>query len=252
MFDVYIQKMAEYIEGMRAKGRQIRVFNSHASAIKLKAGLPIRVGPQANPGVILREDTLVELGNPEVGSCAFILRTDNPSLIRDGKITLIGPGIEESAGESLPFGQVLMVGGRELDDREHEALQHIQFIGDQIEGYMVRSLSQNLWSRVSKDAARKGFCFEALGRALMAIYKSNNLKIETMEIIFVTSSKDDVKLLDNIAAQVHKISREIVKENWKIRGYDIDCIFDCSSCVDKAVCDDIRKVLKASNKNEKN
>jgi CO dehydrogenase/acetyl-CoA synthase beta subunit len=116
---------------------------------------------------------------------------------------------------------------------------------------MVRSLSQNLWSRVSKDAADEGFGFETLGRALLVIFKSSNARIETMEIIFVTSSKEDIKLLDNIAAQVHKIGREIVKENWKIRGYDIDCDLDCSSCADKAVCDDIRKVLQAINKKEK-
>jgi CO dehydrogenase/acetyl-CoA synthase beta subunit len=180
-----------------------------------------------------------------------MLRTDNPSLVRDGRITLIGPDVDESSGKSLPFGQVVMMGGVELSDKEHEALQHLTFIGDQIEGYMVRSLSRNLWSRVSNDAAQKGFCFETLGKALMAIYKSNNLKIQAMETIFVTSSKEDVGLLDHIAAQVQKIDKEIVKQNWKIRGYDIDCAFDCSSCTDKPVCDDIREVLRAKKKSDK-
>ena len=72
------------------------------------------------PGIILRGDTFVELGNPEPGSCAFLLWTDNPSLVRDGKITLIGPDIQESPGASLPFAQVLMVGGTGLGREEHE------------------------------------------------------------------------------------------------------------------------------------
>jgi CO dehydrogenase/acetyl-CoA synthase beta subunit len=244
VFDIYIKKISQYVEDMKAKNRRITVFDAPSTFIRLKEGLPFKVGPDANPGIILRQDTYVELGNPEAGSCAIMLSTDNTSLIRDGRITLIGPDIPESEGKSLPFGQVLIFGGVGLDDKEHESLQQHGFVSDSIEGYMIRSLPQNVWSRVSKDAAGKGFDFECLGKALMSVYKSCNQKIETMEIVFLTSGKDDVKLLDELSAQVQKISREIVKENWKIKGYDIDCEFDCSSCADKPVCDDIREVLK--------
>lgn len=247
MFDVYIEKISDYIEMMRNRGNPIRGFNSPSS---INNAEPIRIGSQANPGVILREDTFVELGSPEAGSSAFMLWTSKPSLVKDGKITLIGHDIQESSEQSLPFGQVIMVGGTALDNQEQEKLQQSQFIGDQIEGYMVRSLSQNLWSRVSKEAAGKGFDFATLGRALMAIYKTNNPKIESMEIVFVTSGKDDVSLLNDIAVQVQKIGKELVKDNWKIRGYDLDCALDCSSCVEKLVCDDIREVLREKKKND--
>jgi len=248
VFDTYVNKISEYVEGMKAKERRVTVFNVSFSSAQIKDNLPFKVGPDANPGIILRQDTYVELGNPEAGSCAFILSTDNPSLIRNGRITLIGPDIPESSGKSLPFGQVLIFGGAGLDDKEHESLQQSCFVGDSIEGYMIRSLPQNVWSRVSKNVAEKGFDFECLGKALMSVYKSCNSKIESMEIVFVASGKEDVKLLDEISAQVQKISREIVKENWKIKGYDIDCEFDCSSCADKPVCDDIREVLKEKRK----
>ncbi len=56
---------------------------------------------------------------------------------------------------------------------------------------------------------------------------------------FVTSGEDDIKLFDEIAVQIHKITKELVRQTWKIRGYDIDCSSDCSSCSDKPVCDDI-------------
>lgn len=242
--------MVEYTEDIGAQGRQITVFDAPLSVEELKAGLPVKVGPGSGSGIILREDTYVELGNPEAGSSSFMLFTDRPELVKDGRIIVIGPDIRESAGKSLPFGQVLIIGGKDLDNSEYEALRHAGFIGDQIQGYMVRSFTQSIWSRVSKDAAAKGFCLESLGRALMAIYKSGNAKIEKMEIIFITTGRDDIKQLDDIAAQVQKITREIVKETWKIRGYDIDCASDCSSCSDKPVCDDIREVLKAKEKNE--
>ena len=95
-FDVYLTKLAGYIEEMRGRGRQVREIDCPTAVSRLLAGLPVRVGRGASSGIILRSDTFVELGNPDAGSCAFVLWTDNPSLVRDGKITLIGPDIQES------------------------------------------------------------------------------------------------------------------------------------------------------------
>lgn len=246
IFDVYVKKLAEYVGGMREKGRQVREIDCPREVSKLVEGLPVRVGPQAGSGLVLRGDTFTELGNPEAGSCAFLLWTDNPSLIRDGKITLIGSDIQESPGASLPFGQVLMVGGVGLGEEEHEALERNQYVADQIEGYMIRSVSQLMWGRVSKDAAEKGFCFETLGRALMAIFKSEMPEVQAMEIVFVTSSKEDLQPLDDISRQVAKIAKDIVRKNWKAKGIDIfECTlgWDCSSCPDKPVCDDIKELI---------
>ncbi len=252
IFDEYIIMVTEYVDELEKAGRSVRIFNSPTSINALKHILPIQVGSGSNPGIILRNDTFVELGNPEDGSNAAVMWTDAPSLVFDGRITLVGPDIPESGGKSLPFGQILMIGGSDLNDAAHEKLNQQQFIGDQIEGYMIRSTSRYMWGRVSKAGAEKGFCFEMLGSALMLIYKSAMPEIQSMEAVFVTSTKEDVKALDSMAAQVKKISQEIVKETWKIRGYDIDCAFDCSSCKDKAVCDDIRAVLEALKKKRAN
>jgi hypothetical protein len=64
-----------------------------------------------------------------------------------------------------------------------------------------------------------------------------------MEVLFVTSSKDDVNELSNVASSSKTVGSEILKEAWKARGYDVDCDFDCASCHDAEVCDDIRDVL---------
>jgi hypothetical protein len=72
-----------------------------------------------------------------------------------------------------------------------------------------------------------------------------------MEIIFVTSSKEDLQRLDEIAEQVKKISKDIIRETWLARGYDIlECTlgWDCGSCPDKTVCDDIKEVVKVRKK----
>jgi len=140
------------------------------------------------------------------------------------------------------------VGGDDLDQEDHEKLQQAQHVSDQIEGYMVRSASQNLWSRISRDAAAKGFDFEMLGRALMDLVKTGVPAVSAASVLFVTTSKEDVKRLDGIVSGVREIGRDILKENWKARGYDLDCDFDCASCKDQEVCDEIRDVIVARRK----
>ncbi len=251
VFDAYIRKVAEYVEALQESGLETKVFSCPDAPGGIRETLPVRVGPKAHRGIILRSDTYLELGNPLAGSCAFVLWTDNSSLIEDGRITLLGPDIPEAANDSLPFGQILMIGGGDLSVRDQESLVQYQYVSDQIEGYMIKSAPDRVWSRVSKEAAAKGFGFEILGKALMAIVKSGEPRVEAMEIVFVTSGKEAVQELANIAAQIRKIGKEIVKENWKVRGYDIECASDCSSCAEKQVCDDIREVIAVRKKRSK-
>lgn len=251
VFDAYIRKIAEYVEAMRNSGRQVRVFNCPGEPRKLLAGLPIKVGSGASSGLVLRGDTFAELGSPEAGSCAFPLWTNNMSMVKDGSLTLVGPDIPESRGASLPFAQIVVAAGKELSEKQHSVLDECQYVSDQIEGYMVRSTPGRMWTRISNSAAERGFGFEALGKALMAIYKSQIPQIEAMEVVFVTSSKEDVQQLTEIAEQVKKISKDIVRETWLARGYDIlECTlgWDCGSCPDKPVCDDIKTVLRVRKK----
>lgn len=246
VFDAYIKKINDYIDDLRGKGRQVREYSRPGSAVDLMSGLPVKVGPGAGSGIVLRGDTFVELGNPDTGSSSFLLWTDNPELIKNGRITLIGPDIPESQGQSLPFGQVIIVGGKKISEVGHEALDRTKYIADQIEGYMVKSLPRQTWCRVSSEAAAKGFNFEALGQAIMAIFKGSVDKIEAMEIVFITTSTEDIKTLDAINEQVLEISGHLIKETWSAKGYDIECFstVDCDACPDKEVCDEIRDIVK--------
>lgn len=246
VFDVYITKIAEYVEGMRRNQRQVREMGYPVAGNNLLKGLPIRVGRGAQPSVILKEDTCVELGSPSTASCAFLLWTDNPSLIRNNRITLIGPDINESMGKSLPFGQVLIMGGADLKEEHQATLEWSQYISDRIEGYMIRSIPQRTWSRVSKKATEKGFCFETLGRALMGIIRSELPMVAATEILFVTSNKEDVAKLESIAKQVEKIARDIKRGKFVVEDdgtYVCTDGLDCSVCLDKDVCDRIREII---------
>lgn len=245
-YNEHIKRVGTYLQG-----HQVNEFNLPSSIDELKDGLPVQVGPGSNPGIILRSDMFAELGNPAEGSTAFILWAEDTSLVCDGRITLVGPDIPDLEGASVPFGQVVILAGEKVDDEIQEKLEEYQHISDSLEGYMVRSSSQSIWGRVSKDSVAKGFNMETLGKALMINMKSNVPEIEAMEVVFVTSSKDDVKQLGEIAAEVDDIRKEIIKAVWKERGYDLDCDLDCSSCESKVTCDDIRDIIRSKDKKEK-
>ncbi len=251
-FDPYINLIASRIVEIIADGSRVRFVTVLGSPSLIIGSLSIKVGKGASRGIILRSDTFAELGNPEAGSCAILLATSDTGLIQDGRISILGNDIQDWKPDtenfpnaiSLPFGQVVMVGGKNLTNIHFEKLKTSLIIGDQIEGYMERSQSFNIWSRVSKDAARKEFSLFTLGKALMAIIKSSNPAVEAVQITFVTTSKQHISMLEASAIQIRKIARELVRDNWKIKGYDIKCLSDCDLCDEKPVCDDIREVIR--------
>ena len=239
-FNDHITKVREYLQGHEAKE-----FDCPVSVDELRKGLPVQVGPGVNPGIIMRSDTFAELGNPAEGSTGSIMWTEDTSLLRDGHVTLIGPDIPELEGGSQPFGQVIMMAGKNLNTEVFDKATEYQHISDSLEGYMVRSSSKSIWGRISRDAATKGFTMETLARALMITIKTNVPEVETMEIAFVTTTKDDINQLDKIAGEVESLHTEIIKGYWKEKGYDLDefaCDLNCSACVNQPICDDIREL----------
>ena len=254
-FDPYIKFITSRIDEIIAEGSHFRSVTVSGSPGEIIGALPIKVGKGANKGIILRSETFAELGNPEAGSCAILMATSDTGLLQDGRISVLGNDIHDRepvtdnfpGAISLPFGQVVIVGGKNFTSNDFEALKASLIIGDQVEGYMERSQSYNIWSRVSRDAARKEFSLFTLGKALVAIIKSFNPAVQAVQIAFVTTGKQHISMLEACALQIRKIARELVRDNWKIKGYDIECLSDCDLCDEKPVCDDIREAIKKKN-----
>jgi CO dehydrogenase/acetyl-CoA synthase beta subunit len=242
--EVHLPRVRDYVAQKKAQGREVREIRCDTRGERLVADLPVRVGPNVEADIILKEDTFVELGNPSVASSSFVVWNDDLSTVADGRITCIGPDIQQSEGQSLPFGQVMIVGGAELQQAHFPELERTQYTSDQIEGYMLRSVPRRVWSRVSREAGARGFCFETLGRALMSVFREKHPLLEATEVVFVTSSKEDVDQLDGIAADVRKFSGELRK---LVRQQDAtyDCTeYDCDSCDDRPACDSVRDWIK--------
>ena len=143
----------------------------------------------------------------------------------------------------MAFAQVLVVGGSTLSAADQGVLQQCQHVGDEVEGYMLKSTADSLWGRVSRTAAAAGFDFETLGRAYLHLLKTALPRAAAAEVLFVTAGKAEVKSLSALAERSRATGTEMVTEVWRDQGYDVDCSLDCSVCESKPVCDDIREVL---------
>jgi CO dehydrogenase/acetyl-CoA synthase beta subunit len=206
--------------------------------------------PGGRRNIVLGNDVGVELGNPEKGSVSCIIWTGREKQVRDGTVTLLGPDIPESLGESLPYGKIVSVevGGFNEEntyDRYRE-MESVKYDLD-LKGYMLRAVSQyqREWCRISREAVREGFTFQVLGRALIEKLKECEY-VKAAEILFVTSGMSDVTDLGEITAGVTRIVGAMHK---MVEEFSLDC----DTCEYQDVCSEVselrgmRKVLEKNN-----
>ncbi|HUX98965.1 MAG TPA: hypothetical protein VMV49_05390 [Candidatus Deferrimicrobium sp.] len=240
-----------FIEEKRKLTGSLKTFSCPNSIDALKGSIQFKLEEEAETLFIPKEDIFVELGSPQHESVSFIVITQDPAEIRE-QITLIGPDIPESEGKDLNLGQVLLLGGSKIQDFEYKNMERALFHLKNLEGYMIRAIPNKIWSRVNKQVGQRGFSFEAIGKALMIMYKQQFPAIETMEILFITLDSPETFLeLKIIGTEIRKTYIEQYSEQLKSKLSQIsekqrdDCEYpwSCEECDYNAVCDEIRDIV---------
>ena len=233
-FDDLIKEIREFIEHLNNKG-QTRTFHER------------NVTPWASGGkrnIVLKSDMGVELGNPSDESTSFLVCTNHVDLVRDGVIRLEGPDIGECKNRHLPFGKIVLVGGRGFHEencceryREMELLRYDL----SLKGYMIKAVSQYMreWSRVSKNAVADRFSFSTLGGALINLYKSLDY-IDAVEVLFVSSSPEAVR-------RIRGFGEQVMRYIGAMRKLSEPHLLDCDSCEYRDVCDDVGELRAMRN-----
>ena len=239
-FDPYFERIREYENHLKNNGRSVRVW--HARPFDDLEGTP----QQTYSPIILKENTAVELGGPRTVGSNFMIWTEDVSLVCNGQITLVGPDIPETRGGTLPLGQVTLVGGLALSKEIQSRLEREQYAAERVPGYMVRSTGGRIWSRVSYEALDNGFSFRSLGATILCHLRAKLAAVNVAEILFVTSSVEDVQNLEKIGAQVRKLSHDLRRERIKETAdgeYECESDISCEACPDNEVCSEIREIL---------
>ncbi len=244
IFDDTIGEIRKWF-GQKEEDGKVRRFRPSSSPEPRQASAGDAHRARANPAIILKEETYLELGHPSVGSAYATLATHDPSLIRDGQVTLIGPDITETQEKMLPFAQIAIAScDGNIEDTSAEMDRTLHGCA-QTDGYMLRSVPNVIWARVSKEAAGRGFSLQELGFRLVRSLKQGCPGIRSSELFFVTSNREDVATLDRLVqparARLRKI-RQFARGSDDL--YECDSSLECADCPEKPVCDTIRDVIK--------
>ncbi|OQX61342.1 MAG: hypothetical protein B5M56_09235 [Desulfococcus sp. 4484_241] len=231
MFDTHITDIIQFIRERESEGGvSILDANAHRSWPVDERG-----------ALVLSGDTAVELGSPKTESTSFLVWSDAPGKVTNGRITLIGPDTIDETRRLVPFGKAVMVevsGFDETNSHKRWLEMELAKYDVKLSGYMMRAVSQyqREWSRVSKKAKEDGFSLAILGGALIEKLMAFPY-VHAAEVVFVTSSVQDVAALKAIGDKVAQITGAMNKMVEKI---DVDC----DTCEYSAVCNTVSELKK--------
>ncbi len=254
LFDDTIEEIKAWFEAKSKSGQSRRFFLPPGTTSPV---LSDDRSDRRNGRIVLKEDTRVELGHPSLGSCSATLATHRSDLVSDGGITLIGPEIFEAQDPRLPFAQIIMAALEKssgIEDSSQATLEiedttsvidRLAHRYAQTDGYMIRSLPNLIWARVSQEAFQAGFSLKELGERLITAIKQRCTPVTACEVFFVTSSKKDVNELDDLMEKAREKRRKL--ETYAV-GSDgeFECTqeINCTVCSEQTVCDTIREVIR--------
>ncbi|MBN1497083.1 MAG: hypothetical protein JXA07_09965 [Spirochaetes bacterium] len=239
LFEDIIIELRSWMGGMREHAPEYAEHNAGADDWP--------AGERGN--IVMQVDTGVELGNPRDESASFLLWTSDLSLVKDGRITRIGPDVSACRGRSVPFGKaaILAVTGFTKDNcfERHREMELVRS-GLNLKGYMMRATSQHMreWSRISTGAVENGFSLAILGSSLINRYRSLPY-VAAAEMLFVTSAPEHVRALQRIGIRSGRLIAAMSKMVQELS-------FDCDTCDYNDICSevDVLKSMRRSMKKE--
>jgi len=206
-------------------------FALELRGIKLKIvdiPVPITIGPAFEGEVIRKADAYVEFGGGK--STAFeLVKMVGPDEIEDGKITVIGPEIDDvEEGSVLPIGIYVKIYGRKMQkDFEGVLERRVHYFINYGEGLWHVAQRDLAWIRISKDAKQKGFKIKDFGEILIAKYKSEFPSIvDRVEVVIYT----DEKLVNEKVLEAREAYHERDERMSGLTDESVEEFYSCLLC----------------------
>jgi CO dehydrogenase/acetyl-CoA synthase beta subunit len=199
---------------------------------------------KGRPEVILGEDVALELGHPSTASQVIVLLSHQPDLVQSGRISIVGPDLDEMKGGGRhAFAQVVMLAVKPDHTPDPFEIDNTQYLMHRLSGYMVRSVPGRLWVRISKAGRAAGLTLKTVGSALIVAYTNDFHGVEGAEVVFVTASPSDVEALSQISTEANILSGRHKKLALGVDG-EVECQdLNCNTCDEQPVCDSLRDIV---------
>jgi len=229
--------------------REVEDFIKEKQDLKQIRELPLKsiLNWSEEASLILEEESALELGHPGQGSLSFLVWSQALKKNQD-RLLILGPDLNELKGKKAPFGQIIRVYGSFPDEYQCYCQLRDAIYQTKLKGLMMRLIpsQQVIWCRVHQTALAQGFSLSHLGSALIKKIKALSF-VESVEVIFITSSKKDLNQLKPAGEEVKRIAGALVK---MVEEKD----FDCEACEYWEVCEkvlELKQIKKRLNKKGK-
>jgi len=173
LFEEILDNLRNYITSESQKGKNVINFQENPEPLKLFEKLNIKVELDKHKEIVLQEETKIELGGINKKSFSLIYPFSNSdfiNFINNGTITLIGQKIEEFTDLSIDFGMIILIGGKNITEKDWDSLRQFNLISNGIEGFLIRTIPRKFWCRISESIITN-FTFEFLGNAIFYLYQ---------------------------------------------------------------------------------
>ncbi len=174
--------------------------------IKVKAAaveLPVSYAAAFEGEIIRKKDTYVEFDSDHNYTAELVTMVEDSSAVEDGKVTILGPGVPESADDliRLPLATDVKVYGAKMQtDFESVIERKIHTWINYIEGVMHTGQRNLFRIRISKDSWEAGLRLEDLGKVLVSMIKTEFGEVaDKVELTYHTDVDDVKDFLDNVA-----------------------------------------------------
>ncbi|MGI6778259.1 MAG: acetyl-CoA decarbonylase/synthase complex subunit alpha/beta [Acetivibrionales bacterium] len=210
---------------------EIVKFSMELRGIKLKIvdiNVPITIGPAFEGETIRKNDAFVEFGGGRTTAFELVKMVGHDE-IEDGKITVIGPEIDDiEEGSKLPLGIYVKIYGRKMqEDFESVLERRVHYFINYGEGLWHVAQRDLAWVRISKEAKEKGFKFKHFGEILIAKYKSEFPAIvDRVEVIIYTDK-------EKVEEKIKEARASYAKRDERLAGMtdeSVDEFYTCLLC----------------------
>lgn len=197
-----------------------------------KVAIPVPYASAFEGERVRREQMQVEFGGK--ASLAFeYLSTKAQGELEDGKITLVGPDIDQlpNGTKSLPLAIVVDVWGRKMQkDFEPILERQIHRFVNYAMGLMHVGQRDMNWIRISRDAFDKGFRLKDIGVILHAmLHQEYSAIVDKVQVNLYTEQADVEKFL----AAAKKTYEERDERLSGMTDESVDAFYSCTLCVPK-------------------
>ncbi|MBS7635212.1 CO dehydrogenase/CO-methylating acetyl-CoA synthase complex subunit beta [Candidatus Bathyarchaeota archaeon] len=190
--------------------------------------IPVDVGIVYEGERIRWPDAYAEFGGPRVEYKFELVKARGMDEVEDGKITIIGPDLNDLEKKSYPFGIYVEVAGKEIEEELEGVIERrIHEYINYIEGVMHLNQRYDIWIRISKRSFDKGLnSFTYIGKVLYRLFKSELPIIEKIQITFITDP-------EKVKEKFKEAMETYEKRDARARGLtdeEADAFYGCTLC----------------------